>query len=118
MENETDEGIGLVYHGWATSKAKYIETLYKLYRANNVDLERIWTQQDGKCPGCREELAHPYVKTPQTAHKPKAYRDIKTNGLAGFTCGRCGKLLKDLKTDEGIFRRLISHLSLTGQHHE
>jgi hypothetical protein len=112
----------LVGWGWAgKGYGQHVATRYRIYLSDVVDM---FHKQDGKCPGCLRELAHPTAKELRTGLRPEVDHrhrfDTDGNALPceredvrGLLCMDCnhwiGRLADDPQRVTNLGKYLLSH---------
>jgi hypothetical protein len=99
----------------------YLANLWVKYRLTNITFQRIWDEQNGKCCGCRQAIAHPLVASLPDGlkcdvdHDPKT--EIRTDSVhvRGLLCRPCNQLLGKLHDNELTFRNLADYLKKHGE---
>ena len=103
MKKETGVEKGLVGGGWASKG--YLQNLWIQHRLTSDGYQRLWMAQGGKCPGCQQTFAHPFVRSMESGVKPEVEKDA-TGRVRGLICRPCREVLKKLEENGELFQRL------------
>jgi hypothetical protein len=107
--------------GWGWASSQYGKNIFINYKLSTNDVDELFTLQGGKCPGCKQDLAHPFVKElklglqPQIDHKhcfdaqgkalPCERADVR-----GLLCAKCNSWMGKLSDDAERIKGLLKHL--------
>lgn len=109
-----------------TSRAQYLRHAWARYRLSEDRWWEFWTRQEGKCAGCEQPLAHPWIKQATFGVKPEIdhdhgqvvedeFRQINLNYVRGLLCGKCNNFLGKIRDNQATLRRLAEYLKAYGQ---
>lgn len=107
-ENKTDS----VPYGWAG--LKYNQHLWQKYKLTLQRFNELWKLQEGKCAGCKREMAHPINRSLQMACRPEVDHDHITGKVRGILCHKCNGLLGKIKDNKELLEALIAYLQRNG----
>lgn len=103
----------LVAWGWGPKS--YIPNTYAKYGLNHSDWKKIWERQEGICPGCLGEFAHPFrTEIGRMGLKPEVDHCHVTAKVRGLLCRTCNDLLGKLYDDKARMERLVRYLEEHG----
>lgn len=54
-----------------TTRAKFLKHAWERYRLTEDRWTAFWEEQEGKCGGCRQPLAHPWIREVRFGLKPE-----------------------------------------------
>lgn len=106
--------------GWGWAGKQWLPQQYINYRLQQPQWEQMWMEQEGKCAGCGENLAHPLKKTGQTGLKPQTDhvhvegRHCEAADVRGLLCGRCNNFLGKIRDNMDILAGLLAYLRKHG----
>lgn len=104
--------------GWAGKQ--WMPQQYIHYRVTQPLYEELWARQDGKCPGCKQRLAHPWVKSllmglkPDTDHLHVKGRHCEARDVRGVLCHHCNGLLGKMRDNMDLLQGLLDYLKQHG----
>lgn len=116
MKNEE-----LVPWGWASPR--WPEHTWQAYKLTTSDWRKLWAKQEGKCAGCRRELAHPLDKQarfglkPETDHRHVAGRACESQDVRGLLCKSCNQLLGKIQDNLKLLHGLLEYLKAHGDYY-
>jgi len=102
----------LVVGGWAGRQ--YVPNLWIHYKITLEGFNKLWTVQDGKCAGCKGQLAHPLTKDVIFAKRPEVDHDHETGKVRGLLCRGCNDFLGKIKDNKELLQNLIEYLIRNG----
>jgi hypothetical protein len=110
--------------GWGWAGKSYGTHIFTRYRLSLNDVSDMFARQNGKCPGCERELAHPFSKEMRVGLKPEIdhrhWRDAQgidmqceREDVRGLLCADCnhwiGRLADNPERVTNLGRYLASH---------
>lgn len=102
--------------GWAGGHgSQYSKNLWINYKLTVEGFKEYWDLQGGKCAGCVEIFAHPFIRSTDLGLKPEVDHDHKTGKVRGLLCRRCNDFLGKVKDNRDILRRLEEYLKRNGE---
>lgn len=109
---------------WGWAGKQWLPQQYINYRIQQPHYEQLWAEQQGRCPGCRGELAHPLRKEQRTGLKPETDhlhvegRHCEKEDVRGIMCHNCNALLGKIRDNMNILAGLLIYLKKHGDLHE
>src|SRR2546421_7658829 len=111
--------------GWSKNRGAYVGNLWQKYRITGEIFEQLWTAQEGRCAGCKEEFAHPHRRElrmgvkPQVDHKHRydalgSEMQCEAADVRGLLCYDCNNLLRKIRDTLPILRALSEYLQRHG----
>ena len=104
--------------GWAAKG--YLPGLYVRYKIIQPDLERMWGEQQGRCAGCQQRLAHPLLHNTELGlkfdidHRHNEGKPCEKQDVRGMLCRPCNLFLAKIKDNETLLRNLAAYLKRHG----
>tara|TARA_R110000868_G_scaffold22937_1_gene93491 strand:+ start:409 stop:768 length:360 start_codon:yes stop_codon:yes gene_type:complete len=106
----------LIPWGWAPKG--YLQNAWMKYRLNGEKLKKLLDLQNGKCAGCLEEFAHPFVRdVNKFGLKPEIDHDhaggaIYTDDVIvrGLLCRKCNDFLGKINDNQELLVKLQAYL--------
>lgn len=117
----------LVSWGWPVSLMQWQKNNWVNYRLTTDKWRDFYDRQEGKCAGCREELANPLVKAGKVGLKPQVdhrhRKDVRgeelqceTADVRGLLCGECNRLLGKIQDNRTVLANLLAYLKQHGDY--
>lgn len=111
--------------GWGWAPTGYLPGLWVRYKITSNVFENFWTQQEGKCAGCKVEFAHPLRKLLQLGVKcevdHKHNKDklpCEAQDVRGLLCRRCNDFLGKIEDNYETLNNLANYLKNHGRRYE
>ena len=101
--------------GWGWAGAQWTKNIWINYKLTFEEFSKYWTLQNGKCAGCKEELAHPKIKEMRTGLKPEVDHCHKTGKVRGLLCRRCNDFLGKVQDNQALLHALQEYLKRNGE---
>lgn len=107
---------------WGWASPRYNEHLWTVHRLGTSEVDAMFTKQEGLCPGCLKEIAHPYAKVfgkfglqPDVDHKHNFNADgskaeRKPEDFRGLLCQKCNVWIGRMKDNLEVIMRLAVYL--------
>ena len=117
LENTMKEREVIAW-GWAGTQ--YVKHCWVRYSLTHEGYKKLWAQQDGKCAGCKEPLAHPFVKSlqkglkPEVDHKHTEKLRCEAADVRGLLCRRCNDFLEKIQDNADTLQNLVDYLKRHG----
>ncbi len=116
-----------VLSGWTKDRQGYIKSLWAKYRVTQERYDEIFEEQQKKCPGCLEDIAHALKEDEQEGLQafpdwdedqpgPVGQTGVRRNGFTrGLLCKTCKTLLTELEWDLDRTKNLMGYLERSGK---
>ena len=98
----------LVPGGWAAKG--YGSHVLARYGINMRDVTDMYKKQEGRCAGCKREIAHPEGKISTMKLRPEVDHDHKTGKVRGLLCRRCNDFLGKVEDNVDVLDNLSAYV--------
>ena len=102
--------------GWGWAAKGYLQHIFMRYAGmQDRDYKAHWAAQEGKCAGCRKELAHPWLKEMKQGLRPEVDHSHATGKVRGLLCRRCNDFLGKILDNADTLQNLVNYLKRNGE---